>query len=75
MGSTTDCKPAVHPHPLRGDEPRMSDKTEVSECPVCNQQIKDGEVVVFLHGDLLHIKCWQDTGQKPTGRQIPPRQR
>jgi len=27
------------------------------KCPVCLDSIMDGEVVVFDHGDLIHVDC------------------
>src|SRR5688572_4062004 len=28
-------------------------------CPLCNQSVVEGAVVVYLHGNVMHAKCWQ----------------
>ena len=35
---------------IRGPQPK---------CPVCNETVVDGEVVIFDHGDLIHVDCRQ----------------
>src|SRR5262245_42291763 len=29
-------------------------------CPICLETITDGEVVIFDHGDLIHVDCRHD---------------
>jgi hypothetical protein len=27
------------------------------KCPVCSERVVSGEVVIFDHGDLVHVDC------------------
>ena len=35
--------------------------TALDKCVRCSLPIEDGDLVVFLHGDLFHQTCWQLT--------------
>lgn len=53
---------------------------KVFRCLVCNQAIKDGDTVVYRHGDLFHARCRDlpappTTGNNSRRRHRPSRRR
>ena len=51
---------------------RPAREEKKTECPVCWEAIRQGEVVVFDHGDLVHVRCWEDRVSKKKGSKPRP---
>ena len=48
----------------------MSSKTDKLHdgaplCPVCSKPIDEGSVVVYRHGELIHMECWESRAHGP----------
>ena len=37
----------------------MADSSPLQKCLRCSQTIVNGDLIVFEHGDLIHLRCWQ----------------
>ena len=51
-------------------EKAQREPSDDPRCPVCLQQIVDEDLAIRLHGDLLHLGCWDGpaNGQQPRDR-------
>lgn len=38
--------------------------SDEQKCPVCKHVIEEGEIVVYRHGDLIHVDCWEDRAHR-----------
>ena len=42
--------------------PRKRDTLADPQCPACLPPVRDADFAIRLHGELLHIECWQLNG-------------
>jgi hypothetical protein len=45
------------------------DPPDSSKCGRCSGSISSGELVVFSHGELFHVRCWHVMGSGERSRE------